>query len=118
MSKTVEKPYSRGGSTICVKHDHLLASCPPTVHAVIQAAKLDGLNMEGALQRSQEECNNLEQALADAVGALKVAGRLVELWASTRLMVSKNLRAHAAVRVRALKDHAEAVELLEKIHQF
>ena len=112
----LERPYSRGGSTICVKHNYLLAHCHPSLIAVVKAATLDGQNMEAALQRSHEECNNLEQALVDLEGLLYRARDIVELWVAVRGQVATAEWTPSIVRARASKDAEEAAELLDKLN--
>lgn len=117
--KPLERPYSRGGSTICSKHDHLLKHCPPELRSVVEAAKIDGLNLEGALQRSQEECNNLEAALESETSGLRgllarVKGPL-ELHRVHRQWAHADKQNPSTVRTRAAQDVKEVEELLQEI---
>lgn len=114
--QALERPYSRGGSTICDKHDHLRAHVPRGLVAVVDAAKTDGQNLEAALQRSHEECNNLEQALLDQTGLLRRARDVVGLWVAVRRQVAVALDTPTSVRFRASKDAEEAAELLRRLN--
>jgi hypothetical protein len=99
-----------------VKHAYLQAHCHPTLIGVAKAATLDGQNMEAALQRSHEECNNLEQAWVDQQALLRRARDIVELWVAVRRQVALAECTPATVRARASKDAEEAEELLHQLN--
>lgn len=126
--------YSRGGSTICTKHDYIVAellriSQKPQMVAlrdtldrmvqVARAAKRDGISIEKGLQRRGEECNNIEDAadtLARGVRAtLLEAALAVQLRRGERLGVAESPRENESIRKVAACDVENMDRLTSRI---
>lgn len=126
--------YARGGSTICTKHDYIVAellriSKKPQMVAlrdtldrmvqVARAAKRDGISIEKGLQRRGEECNNLEDA-ADALArgvraTLTEAALAVQLRRGERLCVAESPRENESIRKVAACDVENMDRLTSRI---
>lgn len=123
FSPMMTEAYSRGGSTICDKHDYLyceivrLSKKPQLVAMqetllrmtqVCRAAKRDGRALEKGLQRRGEECNNLEDA-ADALAkrqreVLQEALAAVRLRREERRGVAESAHEEPSIRATAAVD--------------
>ena len=126
--------YSRGGSTICTKHDYIVAellriAAKPQMVAlrdtldrmvqVARAAKRDGISIEKGLQRRGEECNHLEEAADALVRGLEAtlieARNAVQVRGAERLAVAESPRENESIRKTAARDAEDMDRLFARI---
>lgn len=76
------KSHRRGGSTLCAKHDAIIELCDNAtldnirdtlsdIKDIVEAALEDGQNMEDALRRRKDMCENLEDRIRELENKLE-----------------------------------------------